>query len=538
MSGKVNAGSAAALFASYASLFFISASALAIFVAMSPYGSATTCPEGVQFCGGVGIIVNPGGTGGSTGARCGSNITSCGTYPNCMDLTFVSYCVNGHTIETYCLNNQPQNRTRMTACTPTTNFVLRAKGHDDAAKQLTLTLFSPGTTNNPIFTSTFTDNSTISSPLPIADGKIDFDNSYLSISLAGLNVTKLSNAGTSNITIERLSSTVTISGAAVGKSYLVELPSSFSFTSLVLKVGYMDMTVGNQTALVLYRCANFNFATNSCSSGWELKQNVTVDTNAKTVSLPLTGFSVYSLAEQGASSSSTTTSTSSSTSTSTSTQSSNSNSNTNSNSNANYPTEQLTSVATMGNICNKNSDCCGGQTTGAYVCTPGGCSSCNPSGGNCYSCSSSDSPAPAASSATQPASSTSTSTQTNETTGGIFSLSFPALPAFSLTSFSTSISSSIGQNSSLTFAIGFFSGFVAAWLYKSRVDLPSFFNRFYNFPIRRRFTGRFAGRLSGRYGRIANVSSVSNASKANGRRNQNANARRMRSSGETRLILQ
>jgi len=461
------------------------------------------CPPGVDFCGGVGIIASPGGSsGGSSSLSCGNNITSCGTSPNCVDLSQISYCVNGHLVQPYCWVNKPQNRTTSSACLPTTNFILKAKGHDGSDKQLTLTFFSPGTTSNPILISTLTGNATVASPLPIVDSEIDFDNSYLRIFMKGLNVTSLQSGGTngtSQVNIERITTAVTIPGASVDKSYLVEFPSSFSFKSLVLNLSYIDVSVNNASNLVLYRCGSYNFATNNCDSGWQLKTGVTIDTANKILSVPLTGFSVYSLAEQGAT---TTTTSSTSSTTSTSTQSSNTNSNTPSD------LQPLTSVETVGNVCNKNSDCCDGKSSGSYVCTPGGCAPCDPSQGNCFSCAPQTTTTSNTPSST---SSTSSTTKANTMTFSLPSFSFPAMP---------SLFASIGQSSLVTFILGFTSGFIFAWLFKSGFTLPSLPLRSFGLPSRRRFTAT-------RYGKIS----------SSGKTNGNGSARRYKSYGETKLIL-
>ena len=467
--------------------------------------SAVACPPPLQFCSGVGIVVNPQGNSGNTTSRCDNSITSCGTYPNCLDLSQLSYCVNGHVTQSYCLGNVPRNKTMTDHCTPTTNFVMRARGHDNSDKQLTVTLFSPGTNSNPVLTSSFTGNSSILSPLPIVDSKIDFDNSHLTIFMKSLNVTKLQSAGTANVTIERVSSSITISGATVGKAYLVELPSSFSFTSLVLNVSYSDVSISNTSNLVLYRCGSYNFATGNCDSGWELKTGVTIDTTNQIISVPLTGFSVYSLAEQGA----TTTTTTTTSSTSTATQSSSSS---NSVQNIYSSSASSSSSSSAGQVCSVNSDCCSGKTSGYYSCTPGGCAVCDPSSAGCFSCATTTS----SSSSTTSTTATNTNTAGKKTETG-FAIAWPVLSIPMLIPLSPEMF--------FTFFVGFVSGFAIALFVKSGLNIQS---------LRPRYSGMSRGRkyYEGRYRNISNAGNAKNA------RSWDENRKSKKSFGETKLVLQ
>lgn len=501
-------------FAISALMIFISAVTI---ISSIPFFAAaqTTCPEGVQFCGGVGIIVNPGGTGGSSGVRCGNNITSCGAYPNCLDLSVISYCVNGKTVEPYCLNNQPQNRTKLgSTCSPTTDFKLEIKDHSGNDGDLLFSAFTPGSTNNPILTQSFHGNTTIVSALPIVDAQLDYDNSYLSILTKGTNLTKIKSAGSAKIIIEKVNANVP--GATVYKTYIVELPNSYNFTSIILKIRYSDVTVTNESQLVFYRCANYNFATNNCDSGWELKANVTRNAPGKYVSLELSGFSAYALAEQGTGSTTTTTSTSTTTSSSSSSSTSSSSSSTSGSGVQSIYSTGGTSSSAVGKICSVNTDCCSGRTTGSYSCTPGGCVACDPSQAGCVSCETQQILTAESIQTTSTTTSTTEPTNSQQNQQNIFSFSFPSFSLPELTASSISISA-ITQNSALTFAVGFVAGFSVALFFKSGFSLPSFRPRYFGFP-------RGSRRYEGRYRSISHA------------RNEAKRSRKF--FGETRLILQ
>ena len=427
---------------------FVFAFLFTIVSLFSPFAAAVGCEPPLQFCGGIGVVVNPGGSGSSNSTqKCSSTITSCGTYPNCFDLSQLSYCVNGHVVQPYCSGNVPKNRTMTNHCTPTTNFVMRARGHDDSDEHLTVTFFSPGTTNNPVVTSDFSGNSSMASPLPIVDATMDYDDSYLDISMKNVNVTSLQVAGTINLTIDKINASVPISGVKVYKTYLVELPSSFLFDSLVLKVRYSDVGVTNESNLVLYRCGTYNFATGNCDSGWELKSNVTRDTSGKIISLQLTGFSAYALAEQGVST------TSSTTTTATSTQSASSSS----------------SVAEI---------------------LPASSSS---SSGSSSPSSSSSNPTTSSTTSSTSSSPTTSTTVTNKATG--FSIVWPA--------FSLPMLIPMNQETFFTFFIGFVSGFAIALFVKSGLNIQSFRPRYSNSSRSRKY-------YEGRYRNISNVRNAGN----------------------------
>lgn len=535
---EIKSGSLLALSISFAFLFVTS---LAIFAIFSTTTRADTCPvvDGLRCSGGVGWIANPGGSGNpvNTSTACGGNIRSCGTYPTCYDLSQVLYCVNGHLVQPYCSSNRPQNQTTTNPCQPTTNFVLKASGHDRSDKQLSLLFYSPGTRNNPVFTATFTGNSTIASPLPFVDSEIDFDNSYVKIFMKSLNVTALSAAGTNEIDIERVGSGVTIpiSGVNVDKSYLVQLPSSFSYTSLIFNVSYSDVSVSNASNLVLYRCENYNFATGNCDSGWQQQQGVTIDSANKVLSVPLTSFSVYSLAEQAPGTATTTTTsstTSSSTSTSTSTQSSDSSNN----NNYQQPTQVFTSgggpTSSEGAICNTNADCCGGKTAGSYTCTPGGCLSCASGSVNCYSCSnlqpSTTSPSPSSSSTS--ATSTTTPAKTNSST---LMFSLPSF-SFSIPNLSSMLSKPLEQNSTLTFIVGLVTGIAIVWFFlsESGQSLILSYTSSYSPPSQGGVRG-----LKG-YRKIYSTRRIdSGRGMSRSGMNARVTARKYKSYGETKLVL-
>jgi len=475
------------------SLLLIFITTITILTSLPSFAKAIECPEGADFCGGTGIVFNPGGSGTNSTQKCANSINSCGTYPNCLDLSQLSYCVNGHVIESYCYNNAPKNRTKMTACTPNVKIDFEFKNENDENRELTVSLFSPGSTTNALLTSTASGNTSINSPIPVVDFKFDFDNSYLSVISKGVDLQKMQGK-INKIKIEKVDANVP--GVKDYKAYFVELPANFTFTSLTLYIKYSDVSVTNESALVLYRCSDYNFATETCNSTWELKSNVTRDTTNKIISLQLTGFSVYSLAEQG----------NSSTTTTTTTQTSSDDSNSGSSSIQNIYSSGSSSSSSVGQICNVNSDCCSGKTSGSYSCTPGGCVACDASSAACFNC------APPETSSTSSTTRTSTTSTVEKKKETGFAIAWPAL--------SLPILIPLNQEMFFTFFVGFVSGFAIALFLKSGLSIQSLRPRYPGFPRNKKY-------YEGRY------RSISNVRKMNG----NSNRRSRKSFGETKLML-
>jgi hypothetical protein len=239
--------------------------------------------------GGVGVHIGP------TTPRCGNLISSCGTYPNCANLTDVSYCINGRVVKPYCYGNAIQNRTYNQACTEpiAVNLQLNVTNDAGSQRQLVLTLYKPGKTDI-INTASINGYGSISSIDPVADFKFEFDSSNLNVVVKNLNLTQLSSE-VSKIIIDKPSPT--ISGVDVYKAYRVELPPDFSFSTISLTMSYSNVNVRNEANLRFYKCSSFNAATNICNGNWLEITSINKNTTNKIVSTEINSFSVYTLGE-------------------------------------------------------------------------------------------------------------------------------------------------------------------------------------------------------------------------------------------------
>ncbi|MEM7825164.1 MAG: hypothetical protein QXO27_04295 [Candidatus Aenigmatarchaeota archaeon] len=242
--------------------------------------------------GGVGIHI------GSSVPKCGNSLSSCGTYPNCINLTGISYCVNGRVVEPYCYANEVKNRTYNKACQPSNpseiKFELNVTNGAGSKRQLMITLYSPET-GNPINTSLIDGYGSLSSTNSIVDFKFEFDASNLSVIIKNLNITRFS-SGISNIIVDKPSS-VAISGIDIYKAYRVELPTDFTYSTIFLSVSYSGINVRNENGLKFYKCSSFNTVTNTCNGNWSEISSVNRNTANKIVSIEINTFSVYALGE-------------------------------------------------------------------------------------------------------------------------------------------------------------------------------------------------------------------------------------------------
>jgi len=247
--------------------------------------------------------------------KCSGNINSCGAWPNCLNLANISYCVNGKIYESYCLSNSPRNRSTSNTCT---EFGLNLTDDDGNENSADFYIYSAGTAN--VLGSgsiSGLDRMIFTPSVSKTDFELRYDDSRMMFLLKNLDITKLN--GNLKIIIHKKDIDPDISGINVLRSYHVELPSQFSYSSLILKLKYDSSEVDNENALVVYRCGSFSSNTNSCNVNWIIMPNITIDKNNNIVSLTLSSFSVYMLAEQGGNTTTTTTVPSNTTTTSTAT---------------------------------------------------------------------------------------------------------------------------------------------------------------------------------------------------------------------------
>ena len=241
----------------------------------------------------------------SSTQRCGNSMNSCGAWPNCKTLTNLTYCVNGKIYESYCSANVIRNRTTSSTCT---EFILNLTDDDENENSADFYMYSVGTSN-------VLGSGTISGPDRIiftpAISKTDFelrhDDSRMMFVIKNLDVTKLS--GNVKVIIDKKDIDPDITGVNTLRSYHVELPSQFSYSSIVLKLKYDSDEVDDENKIVVYRCGSFNPQTNLCNVNWTVMPNVTIDKTNNIVSLTLSNFSVYMLGEQGQNTTTTTTTT-------------------------------------------------------------------------------------------------------------------------------------------------------------------------------------------------------------------------------------
>jgi len=253
---------------------------------------------------GVGVRVSIGG--GSSGQKCGNTKNSCGTWPNCYNLTDVSYCVNGKIIESYCSYNNIRNTTLTTkTCS---EFIVNLTDDDENENSADYHFYSAGTTNLLGSGSISGIERIISTPaISKADLELEHDGLNMIIIIKNLDVGKLTQV--SKLIIHKKDIDPDLYGINPIRFYHVELPAQFSFSSLLLKLKYDEDEVENASMLVVYKCSSFNTDTDSCNVNWTKMSNVKIDTTNKVVSLNLTSFSVYMLAEKEQNTTTTTTTT-------------------------------------------------------------------------------------------------------------------------------------------------------------------------------------------------------------------------------------
>ena len=278
---------------------------------------------------GVGVVVGIHSTTTTNpGPSCGNNVTSCGSYPSCSDLTQKSplveinstgvyYCEKGKVALAKCDNNQAKkqifmynlcpagsNTTTTTtlpgnSTTTTTmpnqegDFELEVEATDSDGndKQIDVILYSPGTTNL-INASSINGYGLMKSNLKKTDARVDFDSSKFYFVIKNLDVEA---AGSMGLTIEK--TTASVPDADVYSEYHVELADDIPFTKIILYFKYSGLNVNNEDDLAIYRCADYNSVDDTCDGDWTKMSSVSIDTQNKIVSVEITGFSVYALAE-------------------------------------------------------------------------------------------------------------------------------------------------------------------------------------------------------------------------------------------------
>jgi len=266
--------------------------------------------------GSVGIVIHGTATPNTT-QQCSSNQTSCGIWPNCADISdLTTYCVNGHVIESYCSLNVIRNRTkRGPTCSnyiPEPSIGFNITNTEDSDEIVDLTIYNPGTPDI-IITRTIDGFDS----LPLSAKKVDlefaYDDSNLKVKVKGLNISKLT-SNKIHIVIDEVSPE--IDGVYILRAYKVQLPNDFSYNSIDLTMTYNPDEVENESALVLYKCSNYNYQNDVCNGNWT-KINLNINKESKIALANIMGFSVYALGEKESTTTTSTTTTTTPTTTTT-----------------------------------------------------------------------------------------------------------------------------------------------------------------------------------------------------------------------------
>jgi len=186
------------------------------------------------------------------------------------------------------------------------NFQIVARDENGLSKQLNVSLYDD--VGHTFLNSTqFTGLGYLYSPTSLADFEFTHDNNNLDVNVNGLNLTGM--GGTlSNILVQN--SNPLITNYTVYRSYRVELPSTFNYNGIVLKINLADLNGVNYNNLAVFRCGTYNSAASVCSdpTGW-VSVPITVNSNSHFVTLSINHFSVYSVAGSTNGTSQTTTTT-------------------------------------------------------------------------------------------------------------------------------------------------------------------------------------------------------------------------------------
>jgi hypothetical protein len=195
------------------------------------------------------------------------------------------------------------------------NFQIVARDENGQSKQMNVTLYD-NIGHDFLNNTQFIGLGYLFSPTSLTDFEFDFDNRNLDVMVNGLSLASMDGTS-SQITIQKTNPQIT--SFSVYKAYKVELPSSFSYSTITLKISLADLTDVNYNNITIYRCGNYNSVTNICTDGWVVpQQTITVDSTHKLIFLTIDHFSVYAVGS-GSGSTSTVTTTTSQTTTYTST---------------------------------------------------------------------------------------------------------------------------------------------------------------------------------------------------------------------------
>ena len=245
------------------------------------------------------IVINGPPIYASVGAikYCGNNATSCGKLGHCADLTGMVYCVRGRIVQAYCLSNDIKNNTLTSSCDGG-DYNLNIRKSDGNKNSANITLYSAGSSKI-IGKSSIEGNGVVNSLESTADMEFDLKGEFnFLMKNSNLEILKTS----SNFLIDKINAT--IPGTTVFKTFYVELPQGFTFSSIVLKIKYSDVSI-NENNIILYKCSSFN-TTGFCNVNWQ-KISTIKDSTKKMIIAEVNSFSAYALGDQGTNTTTTTT---------------------------------------------------------------------------------------------------------------------------------------------------------------------------------------------------------------------------------------
>ncbi len=166
---------------------------------------------------------------------------------------------------------------------------LSVTGRNGASLVSNVTFYYAGTsTQAAYFSSSTGDYGSRAVPNTSCDVSVNAYDGRLNIRLLGVDM--LSNANKA-ITLDNPSVSGFIAVYAINSSY--------SMGSARIRVSYSGTNVSSEGTLKMQKCADWNFSSSSCASGWADVASASVYTDADYVQADLTGFSAYGLGQGG-----------------------------------------------------------------------------------------------------------------------------------------------------------------------------------------------------------------------------------------------
>lgn len=189
------------------------------------------------------------------------------------------------------------------------NFALYATDGTTVYQRLNITLYD-AVSGSALNSSQVSFATPLFSPTSLANMELS-DNSNLDVMINGLNMNSLNGTtaqNAPNIIVAKVNPQ--ISNVVVFKAYRVELPSNFSYNTILLTIRLGDTSGVDYNNVTVYRCGTFDQNSGVCtdSTGW-VAQAATPDQAHQLIQLNINHFSVYAVGSGSSSTSSTQTTT-------------------------------------------------------------------------------------------------------------------------------------------------------------------------------------------------------------------------------------